>query len=156
MKILISLMIFVALVAVWVAWLRPVLRTKPWAQGFFAAIEPIEITLWRKSETILWARLKMVVGVVLTILTQTQAIDLSPIMPFVPDQYEPLVKMAFNLMPLIITVVGWVDEQLRKDTTKPLVIVETPQDAPPAVAAAVAKVDAANASAVAVVDAAKA
>lgn len=156
MKTLIAVAIVCALIAIWVLWLRPWMRDRDWARGFFSAIEPIEITLWRKSETILWARLKMLVGVLLAVLTSLGGIDLTPLMPFVPDQYEGLVRVAFNLLPLVITAIGWIDEKLRRDTTKPLEVVALPEDQPPEVAAAVARVEVANMVAVETVKIAKA
>lgn len=125
----IALWIFAGLaivITVYVVGFRKWLKQQPWALGFFAAIEPIEIALWKKSETILFARLKMLVGVLLTVLTQAGEIDLTPLMPFVPDEYQGLVKLAFNLLPLTLTVLGMMDEKLRKDTTKPVVIAALP------------------------------
>ena len=133
---------------------REWLKTKSWAQGFFAWIEPIEIALFRKSETILFARLKMLTGLILTLLTQIGSIDLTPIMPFVPDGYEPIVRVAFNLMPLIITFVGWMDESLRKTTTKPIELVAVPDKVvaeTPRLAEAVAMADATKVEAVAAI-----
>lgn len=138
-------------VIVLVVWVRPWLRTKPWAQGFMAWIEPIEIMLWRKSETILFARFKMIVGVLLTVLTQAGSIDITPLMPFVPDKYEGILRLAFNMLPMTLTLLGALDEQLRKDTTKPLEIVALPQIKPPEVAAAVAEAEATKVAAVAVI-----
>jgi hypothetical protein len=140
-------------------WGRAWLKTKPWAQGFFAAIEPIEIVLFKKSETILVARLKMAVGVTLTILTYLGTINLAPIMPFVPGQYTSLVQNLFNLLPMLITLVGMADEKLRNTTTKPLELVAVPDKAvetDPRIAEAVAMADATKSEAVAVVTEAKA
>lgn len=155
MKTLFAIAIVCALIAIWVLWLRPWMRDKEWAKGFFAAIEPIEIALWRKSETILWARLKMLVGVLLAVLTSLGGIDLTPIMPLVPDQYEGAIRVAFNLLPLAITAIGWIDEQLRKDTTKPLEIVALPENKTPELQAAVCQVEATNAAAIETVKVAK-
>jgi hypothetical protein len=131
---------------------RAWLKTKPWAQGFFSLIEPVEIVLFRKSETILFARLKMLTGLILTLLTQIGSIDLTPIMPFVPNGWEPYVRVAFNLMPLIITFVGWMDESLRKTTTKPIELVAVPDkvaEANPKIADAIATAEVAKTEAVA-------
>lgn len=141
-----------ALIAVYAVWLRPWLRKKTWAQGFMLAIEPYEITLYRKSETILWARLKQLVGVLLTVLTSVGAIDMAALMPFIPDRYQ----WAPALLPLLITVVGAIDEKLRSDVSKPIEVTELPQAKTPEVAAAVAKADAANVAAVVAVEVAKA
>src|SRR3990167_7977487 len=142
--------VLVLIVVVYALWGRTWLHDKPWAQGFIAWIEPIEITLWKKSETILFARFKMIVGVALTVLTQMGAIDITPLMPFVPDKYEPLVRLGFNMLPLILTMLGAIDERLRRDTSTPLevvalpdkVIAESPKLAEAVAAAEVAKVEA--------------
>lgn len=149
----IALIVFGVLLLIYAVWGRAWLKTKPFAQPFFAWIEPIELVLWKKSETILFARLKMVTGFVLTLMTQFGQIDLTPFMPFVSPKWQPYVTAAVNLSPIAITVVGWMDEQLRKTTTKPLEVVAVPDDAPAAVKAQVAKVEATNAQAVAVVEA---
>lgn len=156
MTFLIAILAVAAFVTVYVAFLRPYLRKQDWACAFFDAIEPIERVLWKKSETILFARMKIVIGLLLTLLTQAGTIDITPLMPFVPDQYEPLLKIVWNAMPMTITVIGWMDERLRKDTTKPLEVVAMRPDAPVFVKEAAAQAEVANAQAVAVVQAAKA
>lgn len=45
---------------------------------------------------------------------------------------------------LLITVSGFINEWLRKDTTKPLEIVALPENVPPAVEQAVARAEVAN------------
>jgi len=157
MKVLLFFLIVAALVAVYVVWVRKWLKTKAWAQGFFAWVEPIELFLFSKSETILWARLKQFTGVLLTFLTSMGAIDITPLMPFVPDAYEGMFRAVFNLIPLVITLVGIVDEKLRRDTTKPLALVAIPEkDITPAVAEAIAVAEVAKVEAVAVVKEAEA
>lgn len=152
MKLLIFLAIIVAILLWYAFHGREWLKRQPWAQGFFAWIEPIEIVLFRKSETILFARMKILSGLILTLLTQIGSIDLTPLMPLVPDKYEPLVRGAFNLMPLIITIMGWMDESLRKTTTKPLELVAVPEaKMTPEAVEAIAVADLAKAEAVAVV-----
>src|SRR6185503_4617498 len=102
------------------------LKSKSWAQGFFALVEPVEIALFKKSETILVARLLSGLGIVLTFLTQISTIDLTPIMPFVPEKYAIYVQVAFNSLPLMITALGAIVERLRNQTTKPLELVAVP------------------------------
>ncbi len=149
MKVLLFVLIVALLLAIYVAWGRKWLKTKPWADGYFRLIEPIEIFLFSKSETILWARLKQFTGVALTFLTQAGAIDITPLMPFVPDQYEGYVRAAFNCIPLVITLMGIVDEKLRRDTTKPLELVAiADKDITPAVASAIAVAEVAKVQAV--------
>lgn len=135
---------------------RPWLKSKPWAAGFFAFVEPFERVLFNKSETILFARLKMFTGLLLTLLTSLGTIDLSPIMPLVPDKYAGVLRIAFNLLPLSLTLVGWADQTLRNGTTLPIEIVSMPdKDITPKVAEAIAIAAATKAEAVAVVVEAK-
>lgn len=157
MMLLIVGFVLIAIVALYAIWGRKWLKAKtwPWSKRFFETTEPIEILLWKKSETILWARLKVLVGLLLAVLTSLGTIDLAPIMPLVPDQWEPALKAAFNLLPLIITVVGFIDEKLRNGTTKPLELVAVPDNPPIEVARAVAQAESAKQTAVATVAAEK-
>lgn len=134
---LISLSILTLLVVAYVVGGRSWLKRQSWAAGFFAWIEPIEIILWRKSETILWARFRQGLGLVLTLLASLGQFDLSPIFPFLPDWLHWLPPM----LPLVISMSGALSEQLRRNTTRPLELVEVPDVAPPAVAAAVARAE---------------
>ena len=155
MKILIGLAVICALIALWVVVLRPWLKKQAFAAGFFAWIEPFEIALYKKSETILWARTKVVIGVALTALTQAGMIDVTPFLPLVPEHYQGLVQVAFGLLPMIISAIGMVDERLRNVTTKPIEVVAAPAAASATIAANVA-VEQTNAQAVATIEAAKA
>jgi hypothetical protein len=157
MKLLIPALILISIVALYVIWGRKWLKAKtwPWSMRFFELVEPIEIVLWKKSETILWARFKVLVGLILTALTFLGQIDLTPIMPFVPDAWEPTVKAVFNLIPLSITIIGMIDEKLRNGTSKPLELVAVPDNPPMEVAIAVEQASSANKQAVATVAADK-
>jgi len=123
-----ALSLFVlSLALTWYAlWGRAWLKTKSWAKPFFDLIEPLELVLFKKSETILFARMKMVTGLLLAFLTQIGTIDLTPIMPFVPEKYQSWVHAAFNLAPLMLSIVGWMDEKLRNRTTLPIEVVSVP------------------------------
>lgn len=158
MTIFLIVMAALAAVLLWYAMVgRAWLKSKPWADGFFAWVEPIEIALFKKSETILFARLKIVSGFVLTILTQIGAINLAPFMPFVPEKYQTWVNIGVNSLPILISIVGMIDEWLRNRTTKPIELVAIPEKtALPEVKAAIAQADAAKQEAVAVVQEAKA
>lgn len=159
MKVLLSLALITGILLWYALHGREWLKSKSWTQGFFAWVEPIEIMLFKKSTTILFARLKVVTGVMLTFLTQLGSIDLTPLMPYVPDRYEPYVRVAFNLMPLIVTAMGMMDEKLRNITTLPIELVAVPDKViaeNPKVAEAVAMADATKIEAVAVVAEAKA
>lgn len=153
MKTLIILALITALLLCYALQGRDWLKSKPWAQPFFAWVEPIEIVLFKKSQTILFARLKMVTGLLLTYLTQVGTIDLSPWMPFVPEKYQLYVNAAVNSIPLVLTLVGWADERLRYATTKPVPLVAIPDKVVaenPRVAEAVAIADQTKADAVAI------
>jgi hypothetical protein len=136
---------------------REWLKAKPWAQGFFDLVEPVEIALFKKSETILFARMKIITGVVLTFLTQLGDINLAPLIPFVPDKYQTWVNIGVNCIPLLLSLLGMIDEWLRNRTTKPIELVAVPEaTAPPEVKSALAQADAAKDIAVATVADAKA
>lgn len=153
MTILIIIAVISILFSFYVVWFRPWLRDKEWAKPFFRLIEPIEIALWSKSETILKARVKMAVGLLLTILTQIGTLDITPLMPVVPEKYQSAVRIAFNMIPTLLIIGGWVDQKLRQDTTKPLEVVAMPMDAPPEVKEIVEEAAKANKVAAAVVTA---
>lgn len=138
---------------------RAWLKSKPWAAPFFAWIEPYEIFLFKKSETILFGRLLTGLGAVLTFLTQFGEIDLTPFMPFVPEKYQPFVNVVGNCLPLLISVVGWLVEKLRSTVSKPLELVALPDKVVadnPILAEATAAAPAIKAEAVAVAADAKA
>jgi hypothetical protein len=138
---------------IWYAiWGRRWLKSKPWSKGFFAWIEPLERVLFRKSETILWARIKIAVGGLLTLLTYLGTIDLAPIMPFVPEKYQALVHSVFNLLPMTISLMGMIDEKLRNKVTAPIEMVAlAPKDITPKVAEAVAMADSTKTEALAAI-----
>jgi hypothetical protein len=90
----------------------------------------------------------------LTVLTSLGSIDLTPIMPFVPDKYAGMVRAVFNLLPMIITVMGMVDEKLRNGVSKPIELVAIPDKVVqenPKIAEAVAMADATKTEAVSAV-----
>jgi len=158
MKWLFGLAVIVALALTWSLWGRDWLKARNWrlTNAFFAWIEPLEIKLWKNSKTIFVARLKMLTGLLLTLGTQLGAVDITPLMPFVPDAWEPAVRVLWNLLPLVLTALGWMDEYLRKETTKPLEEIALPENKPPEVEAAVAKVAEAQAEAKVAIEVAKA
>jgi DMSO/TMAO reductase YedYZ molybdopterin-dependent catalytic subunit len=95
----------------------------------------------------------MVSGIILMLLTQAGTIDLTPFMPFVPEAYTPYVHVAVNMLPLVLSVMGWIDEQLRNKTTAPIELVAIPDKVVaenPRVAEAVAMADQTKTEAVAV------
>ena len=157
MKIAIAIIVLFALAAIYALWIRPWLQVKPWARGFFEAIEPFERTFFKKSETILLARAKVLVGLALTATIQLGGFNVADILPLVPDQYDSLVVKVFGFLPLAATLLGMADERLRNTTTLPLEIVSLPPAAvTPAVVEAVAVAKEAQQEAVAAVVEAKA
>ncbi|MGY3605655.1 MULTISPECIES: hypothetical protein [unclassified Bradyrhizobium] len=156
MNILIVLAIISTLILLYAIEGRAWLKRQPWAKGFFDWVEPIEIALFKKSETILFARLLSALGIVLTFLTQIGDINLTPLMPLVPDKYQVIVSMTINCIPLAISFIGMIVEWLRKKTTKPVELVAVPEDKlPPSAALAVAQAEVAKEQAVAAVTEAK-
>lgn len=157
MKVLIPLSLVTLILLIYALWVRDWLKSKPWAQGFFAKVEPIEILLFKKSETILFSRVLQVLGVILTFLQQFNGIDLTPILPLFPEKYHGIVMLLTNSMPLIISLLGWMVEKLRNSTTKPLELVAVPDkvlEENPTLANTIAAADATKAEAVEVAKAA--
>lgn len=154
MKLLLPLALIVAFLLVYALWGRDWLKSKSWAAPFFEWIEPWEIFLYKKSETILAGRALAVFGGLLTILTQLGSVDITPLMPFLPEKHQAIVQIVWNMLPLTITGVGWMIERLRKSTTLPLEVVAVPEKViaeNPKVAAAVDAAVTAKVEAVAVV-----
>lgn len=159
MKVLIPLAFFVGLLLWYAIVGRNWLKQQSWADGFFKLVEPIEIVLFKKSETILFARLLSGLGAVLTFLTQLGEINLAPIIPFVPEKYQFIVTFAVNCLPLVISGLGAIVEWLRNRTTKPLELVSVPDKVvaeSPKLNEAVAMADATKVEAVQAVAEAKA
>lgn len=105
-------------------WLKS--KPWPWVQEFFARVEPIEIFLFKKSETILVARLLQGLGGVLTLLQYFNGVDLTPILPLVPLKYQFFLTTLVNCVPLLLNVIGAIIERLRNKTTKPIELVAVP------------------------------
>jgi hypothetical protein len=144
---------FTAALLLYITYGRPWLKDQPWSKPFFDWVEPIEIFLFKKSETILFARLKIFGGLLLTFLAQVGTMDLSPLLGMLPEQHRPLAQFAINLAPMLLTFIGMADERLRNTTTKPLELVALPEakPLPPEVAAVVQAAEEVKAEAVAVV-----
>lgn len=156
MRWIIGLTIVTVLIAIYAVWLRPLMRVTTWGKKILDKVEPIERVLWKNSETILLARTKMAVGGLILILTFLGQISVEPILLFLPAEYHVYVRAAVLLIPSILSMLGAVDEKLRRDTTKPLEIVAMRTDAPEEVKIAAAKAEVANAIAVAKVEEKKA
>lgn len=129
MTFILWLAIAIAVLVLWSLWGRDWLKSRNWrwSNAFFAWIEPLEIKLWKNSKTIFIARLKMLTGMLLTLGAQTGKIDITPIMPLVPERWRGSASFAWNLLPLALTIMGWLDEKLRNDTTLPIEVVAAPE-----------------------------
>lgn len=154
---LIVFLVVTLLVLFWVLHGRAWLKSRPWgwSQRLFAWLDPIELALWKKSETILFARFKVLLGAVLAFLVQIGQLDLTPMVYLFPEKHQDIARAFIQYVPLLISALGFVDEYLRRNTTKPIAVVAVPDAAPPEVERAVAKVEVANAVAVAAVENAK-
>ncbi len=126
MKTLIALTAITSIL-LWYALIgRDWLKSKSWANGFFELFEPIEIILFKKSETILVGRMLQALGAILTALTWLGSIDITPLMPLVPEKYAGVVQAGFSFLPLILNGLGAIIEWLRNRTTKPIELVAIP------------------------------
>ena len=131
MKLIIPTAIIVALIVWYALKGRAWLKTKPWAQGFFAWIEPIEIALYKKSETILMGRLLWVGSLFVTAYDSATTflpnLDLTPITTrifdalHVANDFRALATSAF------IAAIGLAINWLRSKVTKPLSEVAAPE-----------------------------
>lgn len=140
--------------------LRPWLKKQSWAQGFFAWIDPIEIALFKKSETILVGRLLWVGGLFVTFYdaaaTFLTTLDLTPITTRIFDWLQIPPDMRSLSISAFIGILGLLINRLRKTTTKPLELVAVPDaKLPPAAAQAMAHAEAAKEAAVQAVAEAK-
>lgn len=151
--IIVAILVWYALVG------RAWLKTKPATMGFFAWIEPTEIALYRKSETLLMGRLLSVGGLLVTaydtMAVMFSGLDLTPVtsrvLSKVPDDMRGLVVTA------TFAAIGFLISWLRKRTTTPIELVAVPdKSVTPKVAEAIAMADATKTEAVAAVAEAKA
>lgn len=160
MKIFLTLFaITTVLIIVYAMWGRAWLKKQPFAKPFFDLMEPIELFLFKNSETILFARLKIFTGVMLAALTYLGAFDFSSVAfvrTLIPEDHQNLFDGAVTavpiIVPLLISLVGAIDEWLRNRTTKPIELVAVNESTAPAeVKEAIEAADAVKAEAVAVV-----
>lgn len=111
---------------------RALLKRTALGKRFFGWIEPIEIALWKKSETILASRLLSWGGGLVTaydlVATFATGLDLTPVssrlLADIPPDIRPLVVSA------AISAVGGMFEWLRRTTTRPLELVALPESKP--------------------------
>jgi len=150
--IIICLLVLYALVG------RQWLKTKPLGQRFLAWVEPVELLLFKKSETILMGRLLWVGSLFVSlydgIAVFASSLDLTPIttriMDFlhIPQDLRGLTVSGF------LMAIGLMINNLRKKVTKPIELVAVSDSAvTPVQATAMAQADAAKDEAVAAVKA---
>lgn len=140
---------------------RAWLKRQPWAQGFFAAIEPFEIVLFQKSETILVSRLlelgSLIVASYDAIAVFVTSYDMTPVTTRLFDVLHIPADVRGIAMAGFIFVMARIMAFLRKRTTKPLeVVAVADKDITPAVAQTLAIAEATKQEAVAAVAEAKA
>lgn len=112
--LIIVLSVMAALLLLYILAGRDWLKAQSWTGSFFTWIEPIEIALWRKSETLLWSRLLMIMGVLPPILQQAESfMGIPGILDILPEKYQGPWTLSF-------TVIGVINEILRRTTTLPL------------------------------------
>jgi hypothetical protein len=134
-------------------WLRPWLKRQAFAAGFFAWIEPIEIRLYRKSETVLVGRLLELGGLFVTaydaVAVFVSSLDLTPITTRILDTFAVPPDMRGLVVTAFLAALGRVITWLRAQTTKPLELVAAREaDLSVAASAAIAQADAAKDQAV--------
>lgn len=125
---------------------RAMLKEKPWMQWLYGSRigEWIEINFWKKSETILYQRLKQLAALLLVVLPQLGAFDVTPYLAFVPEKHRWWVALIPSAALSFDATIG---EMLRNRTSKPIELVAAPTT--PETVAAEIKVETANAAAVA-------
>lgn len=155
---LLVLALIVVLAFIYAIVLRPWLKKQVWAQNFFAWIDPLELALFKKSETILVGRLLWVGGLFVTfydgLATFVHSLDITPLTTRIFDWLQIPPDMRNLSATAAIGIIGLIINNLRKKVTKPIELVAVP-DAKVTTAAAVAmaQADAAKDQAVQVVQA---
>lgn len=151
----------IAGLTVFIAWYtspigREWLKQQPWAQVYYRSTfaERVEIWLFRKSDAILYQRFKLFLAAAWQFVLQVGAIDPTPFLILIPQEYHTLVLAVPSL---ILAIDGLLGEIQRRWVTKPVALVELPETKPlpPDVAAVVAKAEVEKEIAVAVVQDAK-
>lgn len=156
------ILIILAIVLIWYAlWGRAWLKNRSWAAGFFAWIEPIEIALFKKSETILIGRLLWVGGFLVTaydgLAVFASSMDLTPLTTRIFDTLHVPPDVRGLTVTAFLAALGLIMNGLRAKVSKPLELVAVAdKDVTPRIAEAIAMADATKEEAVAVVNDAKA
>lgn len=157
------LLVLAGVIALYALVLRPWLKNKVWAQGFFAKIDALELALFKKSETVLVGRLLWVGSGLVTLYDAAsvfmRSLDLTPVTTRVFDALHVPQDLRGVALSAFVTAIGFVMVYLRKQVTKPIELVAvSDKDVAenPRVAEAIAMADATKTEAVNVVADAKA
>lgn len=160
---LLVLALIAALLFIYALVLRPWLKNQPWAQGFFAYIDRVELALFKKSETVLVGRLLWLGSGIVTLYDMAgvffSSLDLTPIQTRVFDALHVPQDLRGTVLSAFVASLGLIIVYLRKQVSKPLELVAVSDKdvaANPRVAEAIAMADATKAEAVNVVADAKA
>jgi hypothetical protein len=153
---LIVLALIVALAFLYALVLRKWLKTQPWAEKFFSAIEPFEIALFKKSETVLVGRLVWFGGLLVTaydgFMAYFSSLNFAPLTTRIMDFLHIPQDLRGVTLSAFVTALGLMIVRLRKTTTKPLELVAVPDaQVTPAAAQAMASAETAKDKAVAAV-----
>lgn len=156
----ITLAILIAVILWYALRGRAWLKERSWTHAFFAWIEPLEIFLYQKSETILIGRLLWLGGIVVTfydaLAVFARSLDLTPLTTRIFDFLHVPLDMRGMVTAALVTALGYLMNWMRKRVTKPVELVAIPDKVVaenPRIAEAVAMADATKTEAVAVVTA---
>jgi hypothetical protein len=111
--------IVAGLLAVWYFMVRPILAQREQFREFFATLDQVEATSTFKIrmsvkgfKNTLWAWFLIIAPIVTTALQFIGSIDSTLVVPFIPEKYQ-------SAVPLVISLIGIINLQLRKATTTP-------------------------------------
>lgn len=154
-----SVLAFIIFVLVYALVLRSWLKQQSWAQAFFTKIEPAEIALFRKSETVLIGRLVWLGGAIVTaydgFIAYFSSLNFEPLTTRAMDFLHIPPDMRGVTLSAVVTALGLAIVRLRKATTRPLDLVSAPEALPPAAAAAIVRAEITKDAAVTAVQDAK-
>lgn len=121
----------IGMILLYALMLRKWLVKQPWAQRFFAWIEPVEIALFKKSETVLVGRTVWLGGAIVTaydgFLAYFSSLNFEPLTTRAMDFLHIPADMRSLTLSAVVTGLGLAIVRLRKTTTKPLELVSAPQ-----------------------------
>lgn len=122
-------LIILGLILAYALALRPWLKKQVWAQKFFAWIEPAELALFKKSETVLVGRLVWLGGIITAgydmFVQYFSGLNWEPLTTRVMDFLHIPPDMRGLTLSAFVTGLGFAIVSLRKKTTKPLEQVAT-------------------------------